>query len=435
MVVLWERNDDTTNLENWTWLAYHVLPEDSYIGPRIYFQDNMEDTAESDLKWDDYGGEWDITATDSHSGDQSWDNDPFSGGCGTDYNRLASVDFSLLDATSPSLSFWHHYSITGSTDGGLQISTDGGNNWQDLEAYNGNENRWTREIIDLSDYAGEEQVRIRFALDIGNQTPDWNIDDVKVYEGEGLNWPTLLVSVKEAESISFNNGSSSINSGDTVYQEDAGGSGTASATVYTDPVIDQGSWSGGNAQGDILLRDISGTFQTGQDLLVNGEVCANLTSLNNKQNYIRAYIGDQQEHGTAGTDPLDRQRLANPRGGVNWQPRDVDDTYDGNDYYTLVQWDEVNGDLDPTSISQMGTGNEEDAVIRTNRVTGTSPAGSFPETRPELGLHTWGWGSSDGEPDQGEVPNIYFDDFAVRLDDVVTSGGFAPAIQESAAGQ
>ncbi|MFO7930577.1 MAG: hypothetical protein R6U97_04145 [Desulfosalsimonas sp.] len=153
-----------------------------------------------------------------------------------------------------------------------------------------------------------------------------------------------------------------------------------------------------------------------------------MDSVNGKQNYIRAYIGDQQVHGDPG-HPLDRERLANPRGEVNWPPRDADDTHSGNDHYTLVQWNEYR----TGSVTRLGTGNEENAVIRTNTLT--TPDANFPETRPELGLHTWGWGSSGGEPDAGEIPDIYFDDFAVRLDAPFMSGGFAPAIQESAAGQ
>lgn len=420
-VVLWERSGN--DWSTWTWLAYHVLPLDSHVGPRIFFQDDMES---GESKWDSYGGEWGLTTSDSHSPTHSWQNQSSSAGCGTVYSRLDSQDFDLSEASNPELSFWHHYSIGGGSNAELRISTDQGDNWDTLDAYNGNQNRWTKQTIDLSEYAGQPDVRIRFGIEIGGgQAPDWYVDDVKVHE-RGLDWPTLLISVKEAESISFSQGDTQINAGDTISQEDGFGNVTASGTVYTESVLDSGSWSGNDAAGDILIRNTSGTFQAGDPLLVNGTECATADSINGRQNYIRAYIGDPNEHGTPGTNPLDRQRLGNPRGDVNWPPRNADDTDGTNDYFTLVQWDETD-----TSVTQIGTGNEQDAVIRTNTFT----TETFPDTRPELGLHTWGWGSVDGEPASGEVPDIYFDDFAVRLAGGTASGGFAPAIQESAAGE
>ncbi len=440
MIVLWE--NDVSGWPSRTWVAYHALPAYNYLTNNVFFRDNMEDRKKTEDQWntiaDEEEDEWTRTSHYFHSGNHSWmsPEGPVSPNTTT---TLQSESFDLRDASEPTLTFWHDCEMEGRSRARVEIS-ENGEDWQELARYqNDDTNGWDQEEFDLSDYAGSSDVWIRFNLRTSNnpdqQAYDWYVDDVYVAE-EGVDWPTLMVSVKEAESISFDNGSNSINNGDTVYQEDASGV-TASAIVYTDPVIAQGTWSGGTAQGDILLRDISGSFQTGEDLLVNGEVCANLTSLNNKQNYIRAYIGDQQEHGTAGTDPLDRQRLANPRGEVNWPPRDVDDTYADNDYFTLVQWDELNYDEHGTTIAQLGDGNEEDAVIRSNSPIVTTPPedDGFDQTRPELGLHTWGWGSSDGEPEfDVDHPDIYFDDFAVRLDDAVMSGGFAPAIQESSAG-
>lgn len=68
--------------------------------------------------------------------------------------------------------------------------------------------------------------------------------------------------------------------------------------------------------------------------------------------------------------------------------------------------------------------------------TFTTPSGgSFPENRHEIGLHTLGRGSSAVQPGQGQGPDIYFDDFAVRLEGGGGGGGFAPAVQELSAGE
>ena len=126
------------------------------------------------------------------------------------------------------------------------------------------------------------------------------------------------------------------------------------------------------------------------------------------------FIGDVSPHGTAGTDPLDNNRKANPRGSVNWPPDDVADTDSTNDYYTLVQW---NSSID-SSVDRLGTGNELNTIIRSNALT-TPLSGSF--TQDEVALHTWGWTST----------SVFFDDFAIQL--AATSGGsegFMNPIQE-----
>ena len=422
MVVLWQRNG--TDWQQWRWLAYYTLPLDNYISGKTFFEDDMES---GESKWDTYGGEWEQISYDAHSGQYCWHNQAWSGGCGSDdFSRLASISFNLSDASNPQLSFWHHYRV-GSADAGIEISTDQGDSWEGLEEYHGNRNSWTQQTIDLSDYAGQDDVRIRFGLERGGGSwdPDWYVDDVKVYEA-GLNWPTLMISAREARSITFYNGDTSlITDGATVTGESSG----ASATVYGDPVLAPNSPSGSNAFGDMLLRHVSGSFEDNEALFINGEECATVDTIHEKQNYIRAYIGDQEEHGSPG-NPLDRERLASPRGEVNWPPLNVQDTDATNDYFTLIQWNE---DVD-NSVTRMGSGEEQDAVIRTDTLT-TPSSGSFPLDRPELGLHTWGWGSVDGEPTDDVVPNIYFDDFAVRMPGEKTSPGFAPAIQESTAGE
>jgi hypothetical protein len=265
---------------------------------------------------------------------------------------------------------------------------------------------------------------LRFSLKVAkspNADTDWFIDDVKVSEPESeLNWPTLLVRAREAASVSFQNGGTEpIQTGDTVV----GGSSGASGVVSRRPILRSGSWSGGDAAGELLLHEVSGTFSNGENLLVGGQALASASGFRAKDNYIQAFIGDPDAHGDPNSDPLDRNRTGNPRGRLNWPPFDVADTEPSNDHFTLIQW---NDNLDG-SVQRMGSGKEKDSIIRTGTLT--SPDGGFPPDRPEVGLHTWGWGSRNGNPNENAVPDIYFDDFGLRL---LSSGGggFAPAIQE-----
>jgi hypothetical protein len=145
-----------------------------------------------------------------------------------------------------------------------------------------------------------------------------------------------------------------------------------------------------------------------------------------RANYIRAYYGDISGYGTPNADPFDYEKHGNPRNpaNVNWAPDEVDDWSADNDYFTLIQWDEIN-----TSIMQTDDGSERSvrfiqslgepgAVIRsTEPVLFTPSSGVF--NRTELGLHTLGQGSL----------NVYFDDFALQTE-FYSTGGFLPEIQE-----
>jgi len=133
-----------------------------------------------------------------------------------------------------------------------------------------------------------------------------------------------------------------------------------------------------------------------------------------KVNDIQVYIGDVNAHGTPGTDPLDDNRRANPRGQTEWPPDDVADTASSNDYFTLIQWD---SSID-SSVDRLGSGSELNTIIRSNAIT-TPGSGSF--AWDEVALHTWGWLST----------SVFFDDFSIQH--AATSGGgvgFLNPIQE-----
>lgn len=144
------------------------------------FSDTMESGA-SDWSADT---PWALTASKSHSPDHSWTDSP-SG----DYDNNADISltsvgsFDLTTIPDPGLVFWHQYDIERWFDYGyVEVSTDNGETWtQELDVTGLNEN-WTRSVVDLSAYASETTVKIRFRLETDSTvTKDgWYIDDVSI---------------------------------------------------------------------------------------------------------------------------------------------------------------------------------------------------------------------------------------------------------------
>lgn len=134
-------------------------------------------------------------------------------------------------------------------------------------------------------------------------------------------------------------------------------------------------------------------------------------------NDIEIFYGSTASNGTgANTTPLDDNRNANPLGQTNWPPDSITSLTAAGDKFTLVSaWTGWNGLVqsppfqftasDGCKYKLLGTGNELNAIIRTNcRLPETLEA-----TRSEVGLHAFG---------NTAAGNIYFDDFSIK-----TSGG------------
>ncbi|RMG79971.1 MAG: T9SS C-terminal target domain-containing protein [Bacteroidetes bacterium] len=113
-----------------------------------------------------------------------------------------------LTGTHPGLVFWHYFNTPINEDGGvLEISTDGGDTWEDLgdliifnpynttlaadttnalagrNAFSGLSGGYIRTIVDLTPYAGQPlQIRFRFGCNDGHGKDGWFIDDVQFYD-------------------------------------------------------------------------------------------------------------------------------------------------------------------------------------------------------------------------------------------------------------
>ncbi len=109
------------------------------------------------------------------------DDDAGSGNDGSeDYLITPSMDFS--NVSMPMLQFASFYTGQFSQLAWVRVSTDGGTSWELLHQMTAAA-EWTSVSLDLSDYAGEADVRVAFhADDAGAWASGWAIDDVMIFE-------------------------------------------------------------------------------------------------------------------------------------------------------------------------------------------------------------------------------------------------------------
>ncbi|MBI4286475.1 MAG: immune inhibitor A [Chloroflexi bacterium] len=142
------------------------------------FFDDMESGTGN---WD-WNAPWGQVEGVAHSGARSWHDSPVANYAN---NANTAIEFSvdLRTAQMPVLSFWHQYALQTNNDFGyVDISTDG-TNWRTMFFVTGN-STWKEEKIDITEFALQDNVRIRFRLwsnDSGT-ADGWYIDDVSVAE-------------------------------------------------------------------------------------------------------------------------------------------------------------------------------------------------------------------------------------------------------------
>ncbi len=352
------------------------------------------------------------------------------------------------------LTFRTRYRIDSCEDNGLvEISGDGGSNWIPLndnisqhcggsepddssearytsnsDEITGNINGWLKKSLDISSYAGNPNVRIRFRFERNpsNTRDGWWLDDIRVIQDFDINDATLLVRIYEATLVEFDSGGRTvgpdtidIDAGDIVYQSNG-----ARGRVIVPPILSSGSWSGGTADGMLWLNNTSDDdFSTSLPLSVvkvSGSNIANVTNVNMRKNFIQAFYGAQNgvspptSPDLAGLYQYDQERLSNLFGTAHWPPNPIyisppDPPYSGtNDYFTLVQWNDV-----VQGATRMADENDKYTIIASSQADLFSPVDTyFPYTRPELGLHAIGHGAA----------NVYYKDFAIRAGMAVQTG-------------
>ena len=419
-LVLWQQTNSGADK---TWLTYKELK-----GPS--FSDNIETPWEADDQWDEQiiweqvTLNWLTTSIGCCSGNCYNPTIPATG-----FSYTISSSMNLEGLSSVSLEFCHTFVydyVLGDGLATVYFSKDGGSFTQ-IESYTesiGPENR----IIGIpSEYSGESDFKLAYLLNkVSASTDNWNIDDIKITSGfpiDVFDELTLMVRVEEAAATKFTSGELEPQIGDTVKQEVT--PGVFAEGVVRRIIITSGAWADSDAEGYILLNElprevdgsISVSFTVGGELKVSGSKIADIAEFREKDNYVRAFVGETNGYGTANADSMDYKKDANDRGDINWPPDDIDDWAVPDDYFSLIQWDAVNTSV-PSSVSFISPLTREKTIIQTSDLV-TPNLGDF--TRSEIGLHTYGDGSYS--------TNVYFDDFGFQTT-VPTSIEFLPAVEE-----
>ncbi len=138
--------------------------------------------------------QWESSATTGYTnqtGGSGLFADANSDWCGTGMNtELWTPSLDLSAASAPVLSFHSDFNDYGGADDGyVDISTNGGATWTNLLHYDGVDVRgpWLEEI-DLSAYAGQSNVLIRFHYVAGGYDWYWQVDDVQVSDVDQVIW-------------------------------------------------------------------------------------------------------------------------------------------------------------------------------------------------------------------------------------------------------
>ncbi len=165
--------------------------------PTVLFNDTMETGA---IGWN-RTSPWAVTTTTYHSATRSLTDSP-----GGNYANNANVSATIRSAfnftlfRSPVLRFWHRYAFEANYDYGyVEVSLDGGTNWQTIRSYTGTQTTWQEVVVSLAEFEGQASVRLRFRLysDTNTVADGWYVDDVSVsgYGGSTNAAPTAPVAV------------------------------------------------------------------------------------------------------------------------------------------------------------------------------------------------------------------------------------------------
>ncbi len=139
--------------------------------PSDIFSDNLENGLGN---WT-LTGAWGATGSTYHSATTSLTDSPTG-----EYNDQEATRATINGTyQATELTFWHRYDIEDNYDyGRVQVSANGGG-WTTLISFDGTQNSWIQQSVDLSAYAGQD-LSIRFMLETDYSVTEdgWYIDDV-----------------------------------------------------------------------------------------------------------------------------------------------------------------------------------------------------------------------------------------------------------------
>ena len=183
----------------------------SRLLPDTVFYDDVESGADG---WE-YYGLWHRTSHRFISDSSSWYygiEDVWNYNTG-DANRGALVTprIDLSTYEDAVLSFWHFLDAEGAPyeHGVLMASRDGGGSWEVIWEKNSTGGQWLQEIVDLDDWVGTGDFRLKFLFDTqdsnNNDFEGWYIDDILItgspFEADWLSASPSSGKAMEGESV------------------------------------------------------------------------------------------------------------------------------------------------------------------------------------------------------------------------------------------
>lgn len=426
LIVLWQATEEGTNRR---WLAYKRLDS---------FYDDMENGSfnwSMEFPWGIIDNIYNLYTLPSPSPSHPHNHSPRRSLHNIELGHYRNnMDISAQTRTitigSPCnvvLKFSHFYDIAAGDRGFVELSHDGGQNWEENPIHTifpGKSQRWEAVTIDLGSFPTSTDIRVRFRLqsDQAITADGWFVDDVALIT---LPVPlsTLAVRISEAATVGFTSG------GPTEIEMDSVVSSTSGVgRVVEPPLLSSADWQGGDAAGILRLEMISGEFVAGQTLSVGtGVDAATIQNFRARENLIRAYYGSNTPCGSGDQNRFNLNRSANRRltdgtaqTGLNWPPEPHEEWTAEADRFIQIQWDEINTavvqpDGSAAMVDSIAT-QEPDGVIRSweNALVIAADSPLDAGERPEIGLHGFGHGAR----------NIFFDDFGLRS--TIRVGGTTP---------
>jgi carboxypeptidase T len=147
----------------------------------------LNDPAGSFANWTAGGtaATWNITTAQFNTPPSSFTDSP-----GGNYPANCDLQMTLTTGLNVNanpvvtLSFWHRYATEANYDFcNVEVSSDGGLNWQTVAAYSGTLSTWTQQTFDISSYANAStnmKVRFRLTSDPSLQADGWYVDDIVI---------------------------------------------------------------------------------------------------------------------------------------------------------------------------------------------------------------------------------------------------------------
>ena len=263
----------TVNINAGTYFAPVIIVDEPVAGATIPASWTVASTTAT---------HWTVSSAQGHSAPNSF----FSPDIASVSDQVIATTASFsLDATPPSLTFWHNYNTEATFDGGVvEISLDGGTNWQDIgtanfesggynaiisngfsspigtrAAFSGNSGGFIKSTINMSAYANQANVKLRFRFGSDNSVgaTGWYVDDIAMTNVPVINMRSSLFNSTDVR-ISKSDAVTSILAPLAVPIINAGAvTGSIAAcfgTASASPAIQQFNVSGNDLTADITVN-------------------------------------------------------------------------------------------------------------------------------------------------------------------------------------